>query len=153
MFSLGEGRGGYPKLNVDPANDAPSLESMTDEPTASGVEATCHCGTVKMSLAKQPTEVTECNCSLCRSYGVIWFYCSASEVTVSPDPSLTDTYAWNGRHVDFHRCRQCGCVTHWMPRDDTRDRRGVNARLLPPDVLAAAKVRHLDGAVTGKYLD
>jgi hypothetical protein len=30
---------------------------------------------------------------------------------------------------------------------------GVNARLMDPSVLAAARVRRLDGAVTGKYLD
>jgi hypothetical protein len=30
---------------------------------------------------------------------------------------------------------------------------GVNARLMNPDVLAAARVRKLDGAVSEKYLD
>jgi len=30
---------------------------------------------------------------------------------------------------------------------------GVNARLFPPEILAAARVRRLDGAVTWKYLD
>lgn len=126
---------------------------MTIEPITDGAEATCHCGAVTVSLAEAPTEVTECNCSLCRSYGVLWAYYSASDVEVSPSPAPTDTYAWNGEHVDFHRCQSCGCVTHWTPRDATRDRRGVNARLLPSDVLAAATVRHLDGADTGKYLD
>lgn len=126
---------------------------MTDAPTTGGTVATCHCGAVTVSLATRPTEVTACNCSLCRSYGVLWVYYPADEVTVSPDPPPTDTYAWNGRHVDFHRCRHCGCVTHWLPRDGKRNRRGINARLLPPEVLAAAKVRHRDGAVTGQYLD
>lgn len=112
----------------------------------------CHCGAVVISLAADPTEVTDCNCSLCRSYGVLWAYYPADDVSVSPE-APTDTYAWNGRHVDFHRCHSCGCVTHWTPRDDGRDRRGVNARLLPPDRLSRARVRHRDGAGTGKYLD
>jgi hypothetical protein len=30
---------------------------------------------------------------------------------------------------------------------------GVNARLFEPEVLATARVRRLDGAGTGKYLD
>jgi hypothetical protein len=30
---------------------------------------------------------------------------------------------------------------------------GVNARLIDPDLLAKARVRHLDGAVTDEYLD
>lgn len=115
--------------------------------------ATCHCGAVVLLLAAWPTEVTECNCSLCRSYGVLWAYCSANDILNIPDPSLTDIYAWNGRHVDFHRCRTCGCVTHWLPRDKGRDRRGLNARLLPVDVVAAARLRHRDGAGSGEYLD
>lgn len=126
---------------------------MTSKASASGTNATCHCGAVTISLAARPAEVTECNCSLCRSYGVVWYYCDASELTISPDSSPTETYAWNGRNVDFHRCRSCGCITHWLPRDPARAKRGINARLLPPQVLASAKLRHLDGAGTGEYCD
>lgn len=110
------------------------------------ITASCHCGLLRLDLAHAPLEVTDCNCSLCRRYGVLWAYYPAAAVIALPDAALTDTYAWNGRHVDFHRCRHCGCVSHWMPRDGRRDRRGINARLLPPEVLAAATVRLLDGA-------
>ena len=115
--------------------------------------ATCHCKRVSIHLATPPSEVTDCNCSLCCSYGVLWAYYPSSEVTISPDPSLTQTYTWNGRHVDFHRCASCGCVTHWLQRGGKDERRGVNARLMPPDVLASARVRHKDGAGSGEYLD
>ena len=115
--------------------------------------ASCHCDAVQVEVSDYPSEITECNCSLCRSYGVLWAYYSVSDVLSLPDNSLTDTYAWNGRNVDFHRCSNCGCITHWVPRDLKRDRRGINARLFPGDVLAAAKVRHRDGANSGKYLD
>jgi hypothetical protein len=30
---------------------------------------------------------------------------------------------------------------------------GVNARLMDPDVIAKARLRHLDGAVSEQYLD
>lgn len=118
-----------------------------------GPVASCHCGAVEIAFAAAPTEVTECNCSLCRRWGVPWVYGDADEFVVSAADDAADTYAWNGRHVDFHRCATCGCVTHWVPRDGGRSDRGVNARLLPPDILAAARVRHKDGADTGKYLD
>ena len=85
--------------------------------------------------------VRHCNCSLCWKYGVLWAYHPIAEVSIRPDPPATDTYAWNGRNVDFHRCRTCGCVTHWLPRRPGRDRMGVNARLLDPEILAAAKRR------------
>lgn len=126
---------------------------MTDEQEAGAIVATCHCGAVTITLAAPPSEIVNCNCSLCRSYGVLWAYYPAGEVVMPPDSGPTDRYAWNGRHVDFLRCRLCGCVTHWVPWDSTRDRRGINARLLPVDVLLAARVRHRDGAGTGQYLD
>lgn len=115
--------------------------------------ASCHCGAVRLSVSHAPTEVTDCNCSLCRSYGVLWTYWDASDVGALPEASLTDAYAWGNKHVDFHRCRRCGCVTHWVPRDASRGQRGINGRLFAPEVLAAARVRHKDGAGTGEYLD
>lgn len=84
---------------------------------------------------------------------MLWAYYDVEDVVFSPDPQSTETYAWNGRNVDFRRCRDCGCVTHWTPRDAKRVRRGINARLLPPEAQAAARLRHRDGAGTGKYLD
>jgi hypothetical protein len=89
---------------------------MSNEFAETGAVASCHCGAVTIALANRPAEITECNCSLCRKTGVLWAYCSAGEMSISPDPPPTDTYAWNGRHVDFHCCRHCGCVTHWLPR-------------------------------------
>ena len=69
-----------------------------------------------------------------------------------PDPP-TDVYMWDDRSIEFHRCRICGCVSHWSPADRERNRMGVNARLMAPEVLAAARVRHLDGAGTEEYTD
>jgi hypothetical protein len=117
------------------------------------IKAVCHCGSVNIELAHAPTVVVECNCSLCRSYGVIWTYCDVADLAFSATPLATDTYAWNGKTVTFHRCSDCGCVTHWVPRSAQRTMRGVNARLLPSDVFAAARLRHKDGAGSGEFLD
>ena len=116
-------------------------------------QATCHCGAVVLSILIWPNEVTNCNCSFCRKSGVLWAYYQATDILALPDPAVTETYAWNGRYVDFHRCRTCGCLTHWVPRAVGRNDKGVNANLFPPDVLEAARVRHRDGAGTGKQLD
>ena len=114
-------------------------------------QARCHCGGAVVEVRTLPVEVTECNCSICRRYGVLWAYHPLAEVRL-PSPGLTDTYEWAERSIAFHRCRTCGCVTHWAPNDD-RDRVGINARLFDPSVLEAARVRHLDGASTECYLD
>jgi len=115
------------------------------------IEVTCHCGAVRIEVETPPETVTSCNCSICRRYGVLWAYYSPKQVRIVP--GLTDIYMWDDRSIEFHRCRTCGCVTHWASVDRTRDRMGVNARLMAPEVLARARVRQLDGAVTEKYID
>ncbi len=82
----------------------------------------------------------------------MWCYCRLGEVGFLSDTQATDSYARGRLNVDFHRCRECGCVTHWVPRDKKRDRLGVNARLLPPEVLAAATVKHRITAAAGRHV-
>ena len=106
-----------------------------------------------LGLRHAPDTVTDCSCSICRRYGVLWAYYPADAVRVISGEAATDSYAWKDRSLAFHQCRRCGCVTHWQPLTRTEDRMGVNARLLPPDVLAGARVRRLDGAVTERYID
>lgn len=125
---------------------------MSGVPPPSAVEASCHCGAVRLVVDEAPVEVTDCNCSICRRYGVLWAYYAPRQVRLAPPDAATDTYEWDDRSIRFHRCRSCGCVTHWAPAA-ARDRMGVNARLFAPEVLARARVRRLDGAVTERYLD
>ncbi len=116
------------------------------------IKTSCHCGAVGFEIETAPSEVTDCNCSICRRYGVLWAYYSPTLVRrVEGGP--TDAYEWNNHAIAFHRCRACGCVTHWSSNDPTRDRMGIHARLMEPDVLAAARVRRLDGAVSERYVD
>lgn len=114
------------------------------------VEASCHCGAVKLEIDKAPETVTDCNCSICHRYGVLWAYYSPKQVSIS---GPTDIFMWGDRDLEFHRCKSCGCVTNWSAIDKTVDRMGVNANLMPLDVLGKARIRKLDGAVTEKYMD
>lgn len=116
------------------------------------VLASCHCGAVEIRVAAAIDAVTDCNCSICRRYGVLWAYFSPHEVVVSTK-SPTETYSWGERSQAFHRCATCGCVTHWAKFSPDADKIGINARLFPPHVLRGARVRRLDGAVTDRYLD
>jgi hypothetical protein len=116
------------------------------------IESSCHCGTVKLEIPSAPEVVTDCNCSICRRYGVLWAYYAPAHVRIIATEGATEVYLWGERSIEFHHCRNCGCVTHWAPVDKQLDRMGVNARLMPPEVLAAARPRRLDGADTWKYL-
>lgn len=114
------------------------------------VEASCHCGAVKLEIARAPETVTDCNCSICRRYGTLWAYCEPRDVAISGE---TQPYWWDDHSLEFLRCKTCGCVTHWAPVDPKVNRMGVNARLMEPEVLAGARVRKFDGAKTHRYLD
>jgi hypothetical protein len=115
-------------------------------------ELTCHCGAIRIAIDQPPTEVTDCNCSICRRYGTLWAYYERSQVRLAPAAPATDVYAWGDKALEFHRCRVCGCVTHWLPTDKTKSRMGVNVRMADPSLLAAARIRRLDGADTWTYL-
>jgi hypothetical protein len=120
------------------------------------IEASCHCGAVRLEIATPPETVTDCNCSICRRLGVLWAYYAPHQVEIFAEPGATGAYIRGDGDGDlaFHHCRTCGCATHWSPLDGRdQGRMGVNARLMDPQVLAAARVRHLDGAVTWRYLD
>ena len=117
------------------------------------IESSCHCGAVRLAVNRAPATVTDCNCSICRRYGVLWAYYPPAEVSVTAAAEATETYCWGDRMILFHRCRSCGCVTHWSPTDPAEDNMGVNARLMEPAILRAARVRRLDAAVSWRYLD
>jgi len=69
-------------------------------------------------------------------------------------PGATQAYSWSKRYLQFVRCSNCGCVTHWEPIAPIRGARmGVNERNFEPYQLGAVRIRRLDGAVTEEYLD
>jgi hypothetical protein len=114
------------------------------------IEASCHCGAVKLEVEHAPTELTSCNCSICRRLGTLWCYYAPAQVRVA---GATTAYRWGDETLDLHRCATCGCVTHWSSIDPTRQRMGVNARLMDPAIVEAARIRRLDGADTWEFLD
>jgi hypothetical protein len=117
------------------------------------IEASCHCGAIRITCDGAPAEVTDCNCTLCRRYGVLWAYYSPAEVHLHPLEGATEIYLRGERSKEFHRCKVCGNVTHWRAIDRGLDRMGVNARLMDPDVVTSARTRFLDGAVTEAYVN
>ena len=93
--------------------------------------AAYHCGAVVIQLSRQPTEVFECICSICRKLGVLWAYCFLDQVIFIKGQSATRKYIWHKRWIELHRCANCGCTIHWVPTDSERRRKmGVNARLV-----------------------
>ena len=104
------------------------------------IEVVCDCGAVRLEVAEAPKELNDCQCSWCQRLGALWSYYPKTQVRVVSAPDATAIYLRGGRHLEFHRCRICGLTTHWVNVDETRPRMGVNARLMPRDVRAQARV-------------
>jgi hypothetical protein len=118
------------------------------------ISATCHCGAITVRVPQAPTEVTDCNCSICRRYGAHWAYYEAVDVQVTAEPGATAAYVWGDKRLRFVRCATCGCITHWERVTPSPDAGvGVNARNFDPEQLRDVRIRRLDGARTWKWLD
>jgi hypothetical protein len=117
------------------------------------LSASCHCGAVKVEVPRRPRSLTNCNCSMCRRYGVLWAYYKDSDVKLIAAEGAIDSYGWGQNTQKFIRCKSCGCVMQWkknLPNDKTWA--GVNARNFDPEQLGDVRIRLLDGAKTWKYI-
>lgn len=115
------------------------------------ISATCHCGAVRVEIPQRPTEVTNCNCSICRRLGTLWAYYEVGAVRFQGHPEHTDEYIQGDKTLRVVRCKTCGCTTHWEPLDPQRHTKlGVNIRNFDPEVIAEVRIRLLDGANTWK---
>lgn len=110
------------------------------------IRGSCHCGAVRVELAKAPEQITNCNCSICHRLGTLWAYYAPSEVTLACAEGATLIYQCNSRALEFHFCKTCGCTTHWAYADKSKaTRMAINARLFDPAVLDGVRVKHLNG--------
>jgi len=111
------------------------------------ITGTCHCGAVHVSIPEQPAWVTDCNCSVCRRYGVLWSYFPAKTVKLEAPPDALVKYSWGRKALSFVHCKSCGCVMWWERTvPDPEKKMGVNMRMFDRLVLDKAQVEKLDGA-------
>jgi hypothetical protein len=116
--------------------------------------ASCHCGAVRLEIARKPRQLTDCNCSMCRRYGALWAYYSRKSVRVICATGAMENYAWRNKTREFYRCATCGCITHYeMAKRRPDSTIAVNARMMEPETIASLRIRKLDGASTWKYLN
>lgn len=107
--------------------------------------ASCHCGSIRIKVDASPIYLNQCHCSVCRRYGTLWGYYRPDQVRLLSTPGATETYSWGDRNLEFHRCRACGCVTHWKSTDGDASRMAISGRLLDPADIAEVPVRQSEG--------
>ncbi|NNC51795.1 MAG: GFA family protein [Erythrobacter sp.] len=103
----------------------------------------CHCGKVRLVLRDSVSEVSECNCSLCRRVGGLWHYCGPEKLQES---GSAVAYRQGDCSLDTWHCEVCGCVTHWTAVDPGYDRVGVNMRMFEPEAWQCLPRKFVDGA-------
>jgi hypothetical protein len=117
------------------------------------IRAACHCGAVRFEIAEPPEWVLDCNCTLCRRYGALWSYYHPpdhAKLLMKPDPAATETYLWADRELAFHRCKICGCATHFAVAADGFIF-GVNARMMAGLDPAKVRIRRIDNSHSGFF--
>ncbi len=108
-----------------------------------GHTGSCHCGAVRLELNDEPTEATECNCSICRRTAGLWHYTRPDAVAVAGDAV---GYVHGDRMLTTWHCGTCGCTTHWTAIDPGYDRAGINLRMFAPELWADLPRKQVDGA-------
>lgn len=118
------------------------------------IRAACHCGAVRFEIAEAPEWVLDCNCTLCRRYGALWWYPEgdAGKLASTPGPDVTDTYVWGDEWLAFHRCKTCGCLTHMVAiAEKPPFVYGVNARMMLGLDPSKVQLRQIDNGHTGVF--
>ena len=105
----------------------------------------CHCGTVTFRLMSEITEITTCDCSLCKQKNALMAKVHESALTVLSGEDLLSVYEWNTRRAKHFFCAKCGIYTFHRKRA-APDHFGVNVFCLEDFDPASVPVRAAEGA-------
>ena len=113
------------------------------------IEASCHCGNIKITVPATTETVTSCNCSVCSRYATLWAYFSPNDVKVTAVQDSIGSYCWGDKTIEFHHCKNCGCITHYTSTElGNENKMAVNFRLVESKIVSRLKTRYFDGADT-----
>lgn len=110
----------------------------------------CHCGQIRLQLAKAPDHINECNCSLCGKTGARWAYYHPSEVSIAGETRGYSRADKAEANADLRFCGTCGVTTHFKLTPAAQAQHGdvltgVNMRLAEEKDLAGIELRYPDG--------
>lgn len=121
------------------------------------MKITCHCENITIEIKKEADEIgdyTECNCSICRRLGALWFGFHPSEVNITTKSEPTVAYVRSAGNIAFHHCQKCGCTTHYETTENcVMDKIAINGRLLEFEEKAQITHKKFDGATSWEFVD
>lgn len=102
---------------------------MTAQPSSDRTvhSATCHCGTVRFTVALSDGVRTakRCNCSYCRMRGAVAVSANLEDIKVLQGEDALTLYQFNTREAKHYFCSKCGIYT-FHQRRSSPDQYGVN---------------------------
>lgn len=97
------------------------------------VRGKCDCGRVTISVPELPQKINACPCDYCSRVGARWGYFPTGSVAIE---GTTETYRRSSKTLDFHRCRECGVITHWIEPTGRIRHMGVHMANFDQGILA-----------------
>jgi hypothetical protein len=105
----------------------------------------CHCGRVTFEVEASPSELSECNCSLCRRKGAVYLKISeVDSLRILSGESELSVYRFNTNTAKHYFCRICGVHPFHRSRF-APERWSVNARCLDDFDVSAYPRTTFDG--------
>ena len=106
----------------------------------------CHCGRIAFEIEGDLTQVTECNCSLCRMRGALhWFVPRQQLHLLSPETDMA-TYRFGPGTIKHHFCPDCGCAPFGEGKDGSgKTMAAINVRCLEDIDMSDLRVAPFDG--------
>jgi hypothetical protein len=109
------------------------------------MELSCHCKNVTIEV-EAPSIVTQCNCSICSRYMALWGYYEPDEPVINIGKAGINSYSWGDDELNFIRCANCGCITHYETKVGQPDPKVAINFGLARAVVADISVRYFNGA-------
>lgn len=88
-------------------------------------DGSCHCGTVQFRVNATVTEITACDCSLCKMRHALMLKVPEDALTILQGEQALTLYQWNTRRAKHYFCRHCGIYVFHRKRS-APDHFGVN---------------------------
>lgn len=107
-------------------------------------EGSCHCGTVRFKIEADVTELTTCDCSLCKKKNAVMTKVHEDSFVLLSGENVLSEYRWNMHIARHYFCSECGIYTFHRKRAQP-DHYGINISCLDEYDFTNVPVRATEG--------
>lgn len=108
------------------------------------VEASCHCGDVRIRAIVRSRTVLACNCSICTKKGFLHLIIEPGDLELLTDESALGVYTFSTHTAQHYYCKRCGIGPYYVPRSHP-DGYSVNLRCVDGAKLEEWEIEPFDG--------